>query len=267
MKDHYAILGIPEDADDAAVHEAYRRRAQQYHPDKVRHLATEFHELAETRMRDINEAYDVLRDHGKRRAYDEQRRPKEAQPTAAEQSAEASPRTATTASSSGSGAFWIVVGVILAIGLLAAAGVRWVHWRRDAATAERAAAAASFQRARDACDNQRWQDAISLLQDVTRARPDWLEAWDLRWRAELALGLYHDAAMSLERAIELDPQAVNLRVQHARTRFMAGNLEQTRAELIWLQENGETGLVADLLARFQAQNPKRAERLRMPAAR
>lgn len=64
FKDYYAALGIDRQADDDAVRKAYRKLARKYHPDVSQEAD------AETRMRDINEAYDVLRDKDKRAAYD-----------------------------------------------------------------------------------------------------------------------------------------------------------------------------------------------------
>ena len=56
----WQILGVARDASAEEVHAAYRHLAQQYHPDKVAHLAPEFQELAERRMREINSAYEQM---------------------------------------------------------------------------------------------------------------------------------------------------------------------------------------------------------------
>lgn len=56
----YEILGVSPDADQAEIKAAYRRMANQYHPDKVAHLGKEFQELAEQRFKEIQEAYDRL---------------------------------------------------------------------------------------------------------------------------------------------------------------------------------------------------------------
>jgi len=68
MKDYYRILGILPSAEDVVIRAAYRALAQRYHPDKWRGNAAE----AETRMKEINEAYGVLSDAKKRAIYDEQ---------------------------------------------------------------------------------------------------------------------------------------------------------------------------------------------------
>jgi molecular chaperone DnaJ len=64
-KDFYAVLGVPKDADDAAIKKAYRKLARQHHPDQNQGNAT-----AETRFKEIGEAYAVLSDPEQRRQYD-----------------------------------------------------------------------------------------------------------------------------------------------------------------------------------------------------
>jgi DnaJ-domain-containing protein 1 len=63
--DPYAILEIAPTASDTEVESAYRRLIAQYHPDKVAGAAAELRDLAETRARAINTAYDrILRQRG-----------------------------------------------------------------------------------------------------------------------------------------------------------------------------------------------------------
>ena len=64
FKDYYKILGVEKTADDAEIKKAYRKLARKYHPD-VSKLAD-----AEVRMKEINEAREVLSDVEKRAAYD-----------------------------------------------------------------------------------------------------------------------------------------------------------------------------------------------------
>ncbi len=67
-KDYYSTLGVEKGASDKAIKKAFRQLAQQYHPDANRGDAT-----AETRFKDINEAYDVVGDPETRAEYDKVR--------------------------------------------------------------------------------------------------------------------------------------------------------------------------------------------------
>jgi DnaJ-class molecular chaperone len=60
-KGPYEILGIRPGATLDEVTQAYRQEAQRNHPDKVATMAPEFRELAEKRMKEINAAYQELR--------------------------------------------------------------------------------------------------------------------------------------------------------------------------------------------------------------
>jgi molecular chaperone DnaJ len=62
--DYYEVLGVPRDADDAAIRNAFRQLALKYHPD--RNKAPE----AAERFKRIAEAYAVLSDAKKRAEYD-----------------------------------------------------------------------------------------------------------------------------------------------------------------------------------------------------
>jgi DnaJ-class molecular chaperone len=65
LKDYYQILGVPPAASDEEVKRAYRRLALRYHPDRNPGDRT-----AEERFKEISEAYAVLTDPPKRRAYE-----------------------------------------------------------------------------------------------------------------------------------------------------------------------------------------------------
>jgi molecular chaperone DnaJ len=63
-RDYYEVLGVERGADDAEIKRAFRKLAQQWHPD-----VNAGHE-AQDRFKEINEAYQVLSDPQRRQAYD-----------------------------------------------------------------------------------------------------------------------------------------------------------------------------------------------------
>ncbi len=64
-RDYYEILGVSRNCTERELKIAYRRLAKKYHPD-----ANPDDPQAEERFKEINEAYEVLRDPDKRAAYD-----------------------------------------------------------------------------------------------------------------------------------------------------------------------------------------------------
>lgn len=62
-KDYYKILGVPRSASKKEIKKAFRKLAQEWHPDKHRNDMTI--EQAEAKMASINEAYEVLNNDGK----------------------------------------------------------------------------------------------------------------------------------------------------------------------------------------------------------
>ena len=66
-RDYYEVLGIQKGASDDEIKKAYRKMAIKYHPD--RNLDNK--ENAEAHMKEINEAYDVLKDPQKKAQYDQ----------------------------------------------------------------------------------------------------------------------------------------------------------------------------------------------------
>ncbi len=64
-RDYYEVLGVPRDADGAALKSAYRKLAHQYHPDK-----NQGDTASEERFKELSEAYAVLSDDEKRARYD-----------------------------------------------------------------------------------------------------------------------------------------------------------------------------------------------------
>lgn len=65
-KDLYEILGVPKTASEQDIKRAYRKLALKWHPD--RHKSDK---EAETRFKEINQAYEVLSDAKKRSMYDQ----------------------------------------------------------------------------------------------------------------------------------------------------------------------------------------------------
>lgn len=65
-KDYYEILGVSRNATDKELKQAYRRLARKHHPD-----VNPGDKAAEARFKEINTAYEVLSDPGKRKKYDQ----------------------------------------------------------------------------------------------------------------------------------------------------------------------------------------------------
>jgi molecular chaperone DnaJ len=64
-RDFYEVLGVARDAGEEDLKKAYRKLAMQYHPDR-----NQGDKAAEAKFKELNEAYDVLKDAEKRAAYD-----------------------------------------------------------------------------------------------------------------------------------------------------------------------------------------------------
>src|SRR3954464_942442 len=65
VKDPYKVIGVDKKASEDQIKKAYRKLARQYHPDK-----NHGDKQAEERFKEIQEAYSILSDADKRRAYD-----------------------------------------------------------------------------------------------------------------------------------------------------------------------------------------------------
>src|SRR5436190_4483298 len=67
-KDYYQVLGVPKNASQADIKKAYRKLAQQHHPD-----ANPGNAEAEAKFKEVSSAYDVVGDAEKRKQYDQVR--------------------------------------------------------------------------------------------------------------------------------------------------------------------------------------------------
>ncbi len=65
-RDYYETLGIARDASDDQIKRAHRQKAKQYHPDHHKGDKS-----AETKFKEVQEAYEVLKDPQKRKMYDQ----------------------------------------------------------------------------------------------------------------------------------------------------------------------------------------------------
>lgn len=68
MKDYYRILNVSETASEEQIKKAYRRLAKECHPD-----AAGDDPQKEQRMYELQEAYEILGDPEKKKAYDSKR--------------------------------------------------------------------------------------------------------------------------------------------------------------------------------------------------
>jgi molecular chaperone DnaJ len=64
--DYYDVLGVTRSASDDDIKKAFRKKAMEYHPDK-----NPGDQQAEAKFKEINAAYDILKDPQKRAAYDQ----------------------------------------------------------------------------------------------------------------------------------------------------------------------------------------------------
>lgn len=70
MKSLYEILGVNSDSGKDEIKKKYRDLAKKYHPDRMINASEKEKAEAEKKFREINDAYTILSDDGKRNEYD-----------------------------------------------------------------------------------------------------------------------------------------------------------------------------------------------------
>lgn len=60
MQNHFRVLGVKLNASDDDIKKAYRRLANQYHPDKLMHATDEEKAFSAIKLQQIQEAYTCL---------------------------------------------------------------------------------------------------------------------------------------------------------------------------------------------------------------
>ena len=91
---YYDVLEIPTSATQEEIKKAHHGLAQAYHPDKNANATERLRHDGEEKLKDINEAYNVLGDEGKRKQYDDLLKKLEEQKNQTKQASQPNPSTA-----------------------------------------------------------------------------------------------------------------------------------------------------------------------------
>lgn len=124
FESYYDILEISKSVTQDEVKKAFYKLAQEYHPDKSSKATDSVKKLAEERFKEINEAYCVLKDVGKRRQYDAKLKEfeeKKQPPKTSSQASTQKSKTQTPVSNkklTTKQIAWIVIGILVFIGIL-----------------------------------------------------------------------------------------------------------------------------------------------------
>ena len=204
-------------------------------------------------MRAINLAYETLRDPKRRKRYDAQRAEKAVvQPPAPESLDKTNESPNPT-----SPLFWQLVFGVIGLGTILGGLIWWSAAQRgrpQQVVANWELANAMFQR-------REYHAVLPALRQLSNKEPSNPSVWDMRWKTESALGLNAAAADSLQRLVQLNPTDIELRDEHARIRFLIGDLPTAHAELMWLRANEEETSVVRLIEAFRAHDPQRTSQL------
>ena len=132
MKDPYEVLGVPHGASEDEIKKAYRELARKYHPDN--YANNPLADLAQEKMKEINEAYATLMKGGRQQA-DASAAVREARRRRSMRSADASSSVTSTARRPGSmrSPRARPSGIICAVSLRSAAA-GWTRLRRTSAS-------------------------------------------------------------------------------------------------------------------------------------
>lgn len=198
-KDHYDILDVARLATGDEIKNAYHALARRFHPDRFHQSESQLRSRVESAFARIAQAYEVLSDQSLRADYDLKRSPKPAG-TSAQKPAAAEKR---------------------------AGGPK-----QSAPGSDANRAAVSFQRGRDALQNNRHEEAIRFLAEAAMLAPR-----EAQYRAQYGQALIRQSKMrrvaetELNAALALAPENASYRVMLAELYRQLGLQKRAEGEL------------------------------------